>query len=187
VEQMLDQMEDQGVELLIGILMVHKQVEQETHHRQVHRKEIQVDQLQLLVVIDLEVVEEVQELQEVMLLVMLLEEMVGLVHLTQFLVQQLLTQEVEVDLLVVLEELGVVEIQQIFHQRQEQEQLIQEEEVVVIKVDLQKDFLEELADQVLLLLNNIHQVHFKHQESGQLMTHIITKKLDSGQTLDQCQ
>jgi hypothetical protein len=106
-----------------------------------------VDQLQLLVVIDLVEVEVELMQQEVMLLPILLEEMVELVHLPQFLVQQLLTQEVEVDLLVVLEELGVVEMQQIFHQRQEQEQLIQEEEEVVIKVGHLVDFLEELAVQ----------------------------------------
>ena len=106
-----------------------------------------MDQLQLLGVIDLVEVEVELMQQEVMLLIVFLEEMVELVHLAQFLVQQLLTQEEEVELLEELEELVVVEMQQIIQEYREQGQLIQEEVVVVIKADPLVDSLVELVDQ----------------------------------------
>jgi hypothetical protein len=80
-------------------------------------------------------------------------------------VDQVMVQQEQVDL--VEEEMEVIVLQL------EQLELLTQVEEVVVPVEQ----VEQAVRELLLFQNQ----HFKaHQESGQLMTHIITRKLDNG-------
>ena len=78
-------------------------------------------------------------------------------------------------------------------QKNQLEQFLQQVQLTQEAVEVEEHLLDQdqlvMEDQELLLLNKfVHLQHIKtHQESGQLMTHIITRKLDNGQTYHQCQ
>jgi hypothetical protein len=90
--------------------------------------------------------------------------------------QEELEDQVEVE----QEEQLIVYLQQ--YQEQQEQLILEVEQVEVLVIQEQV----ELVDQELLLLvkDVDHQLTTLLPESGQLMTHIITRKLERGQTLD---
>ncbi|NBW19507.1 MAG: hypothetical protein EBR82_67185 [Caulobacteraceae bacterium] len=87
--------------------------------------------------------------------------------------QVLLEQEVQVE---VVQEVKETQVQD----QEQQVQLIQ-----VVEVEVEEVLLVVMEDRELLLFNNHHTNLLP--ESGQLMTHIITRKAERGQMLDQYQ